>query len=64
MIRGRLEMAERLGAIPIDGGARNSSEAVKAETGGHGADRAIEAVELGESGLVTRARVYYEREQS
>jgi hypothetical protein len=26
--------------------------------------RAIEAVELGESGLVTRARVYYEREQS
>jgi threonine dehydrogenase-like Zn-dependent dehydrogenase len=46
MVRSRLEMAERLGAIPIDGAARNSSEAVKAETGGHGADRAIEAVGL------------------
>src|SRR6202165_1397344 len=46
MVQSRLEMAERLGAIPVDGNARNSAEAVKAETGGYGADRAIEAVGL------------------
>jgi len=46
MVKSRLEMAERLGAVPIDGSAQNSSEAIKAETGGHGADRAIEAVGL------------------
>ena len=45
MVRDRLEMAERLGAIPIEAG-EEASKAVKAETGGHGADRAIEAVGL------------------
>jgi threonine dehydrogenase-like Zn-dependent dehydrogenase len=45
MVKDRLEMAERLGAIPIDAGGE-ASKAVKAETGGHGADRAIEAVGL------------------
>ena len=39
-------LAERLGAVPIDGRAVHSSEAVKAATGGHGVDRAIEAVGL------------------
>ena len=46
MVPSRLEMAERLGAVPIDGRAVHSSEAVKAATGGHGVDRAIEAVGL------------------
>ena len=44
MVPARLEMAERLGAHAIDARAVHSSQAVKAETGGHGADRAIEAV--------------------
>src|SRR5258707_12956368 len=43
MVKSRLEMAERLGAIPIDGSAGSSSDAVKAATGGPGADRPIEA---------------------
>ena len=46
MVPSRLEMAERLGAVAIDGRSVHSSEAVTAETGGHGVDRAIEAVGL------------------
>lgn len=46
MVPDRLEMASRLGAVPIDGREVHSSQAVKAETGGEGADRAIEAVGL------------------
>ena len=46
MVPSRLEMAERLGAHAIDARGVHSSQAVKAETGGHGADRAIEAVGL------------------
>jgi threonine dehydrogenase-like Zn-dependent dehydrogenase len=46
MVTSRLEMAGRLGAIPIDARSVHSSQAVKDETGGQGADRAIEAVGL------------------
>ena len=46
MVPSRLEMAERLGADAVDAGGGQAAKAVKAETGGHGADRAIEAVGL------------------
>ena len=46
MVADRLEMAERLGATPVDGRSVHSAEAVKSATGGQGADRAIEAVGL------------------
>jgi threonine dehydrogenase-like Zn-dependent dehydrogenase len=46
MVPARLEMAQRLGAEAIDAAGGQAAKAVKAATGGHGADRAIEAVGL------------------
>jgi 2-desacetyl-2-hydroxyethyl bacteriochlorophyllide A dehydrogenase len=40
----RLELAERVGAVPVDPRARNVETAVAERTGGRGADVAIEAV--------------------
>src|SRR5947209_713414 len=46
MVPERLELAAKLGAEPIDARGKHSSQAVKDATGGHGVDRAIEAVRL------------------
>jgi threonine dehydrogenase-like Zn-dependent dehydrogenase len=46
MVPARLEMAQHLGAEAIDAAGGQAAKAVKAATGGHGADRAIEAVGL------------------
>jgi threonine dehydrogenase-like Zn-dependent dehydrogenase len=46
MVDSRLEAARRLGALPLDGRSGHASKAIKAETSGHGVDRAIEAVGL------------------
>jgi 2-desacetyl-2-hydroxyethyl bacteriochlorophyllide A dehydrogenase len=40
----RLEVAARLGLVPVDVGSRNPQTAVEAATGGRGADVAIDAV--------------------
>jgi alcohol dehydrogenase len=44
MIDARLEIAERLGGIPINAAQVNPLEAIDAQTGGLGADSSIEAV--------------------
>jgi threonine dehydrogenase-like Zn-dependent dehydrogenase len=44
MVDSRLEMAQSLGAVPIDGGKTHAAEAIKRATGDHGADSAIECV--------------------
>ena len=49
MVPARLEAAQRLGAVPIDGRSVHASQAVHDETAGQGADRAIEAVGLAAS---------------
>ena len=46
MVDSRLELAQELGGIPIDGARVNASEAIVARTGGLGADSSIEAVGL------------------
>jgi threonine dehydrogenase-like Zn-dependent dehydrogenase len=44
MVDARLELAEELGAIPINTKAANAEEAVKAATGEHGVDASLECV--------------------
>jgi len=44
MVDSRLELAQGLGAVPINAGQTPAVDAVKAATGGFGVDRSIEAV--------------------
>jgi threonine dehydrogenase-like Zn-dependent dehydrogenase len=44
MVDSRLELAQELGGIPIDGSRANPIEAIISRTGGIGADSSIEAV--------------------
>src|SRR5579859_1088940 len=46
MVPERLSLAEELGAVPINATEANPVEAIKARTGGHGADSSIECVGL------------------
>lgn len=44
MVDSRLELAQELGAIPIDSSRTNAIQTILERTGGHGADSSIEAV--------------------